>query len=980
MAKPDYYDVTDCENNDKGAPKFCKKSEPGEGTERSCAYDGARVVLMPITDAIHLVHGPIGCAGNSWDNRGARSSDAQLYRRGFTTEMLENDVIFGGEKKLYRAILDLAERYKDQARAIFVYATCVTAMTGDDVEAVCSAAQEFLNKDFCSGQGGKEEAKEAYAKVRRGDSDEANAGMGKKPQLRIPVIPVNTPGFIGDKNIGNRLAGEILFKYVVGTSEPPVLGEYPINLIGEYNIAGDLWGMLPLFDRLGIQILSCFSGDAKFEELRYAHRAKLNIIICSKSLTNLAKKMQRTYGMPYVEESFYGMTDTAKALRDIARELDNIVNGLEKRVMQDRVERLISEEEAKCFAAIAPYRERLEGKSAVLFTGGVKTWSMVNSLRELGVEVLAAGTQNSTLEDFYRMKGLMHKDAKIIEDTSTAGLLAVMREKMPDLIVAGGKTKFLALKTKTPFMDINHGRSHPYAGYEGMVTFSKQLDMTVNNPIWPTLNAPAPWEKSAEELNADVTASAGHGEAFMALAMPSQQDLTPPAPLIRGEHESTPPLIRGGREGLKAATVNPQKNSPALGATMAYLGINNMLGLLHGAQGCSTFIRLQLSRHYKESIALNATAMSEDSAIFGGWENLKKGIGRVIEKFNPEVVGVMTTGLTETMGDDVNKIIQEFRAEHPEHDAVPIIWASTPDYCGSLQEGYATTVEAIVTSLTEGGDLITDQVNLLPGAHLTPADVEELKELIESFGLRLLTIPDISNAMDGHIDEVVSPLSTGGISVEDIRKAGRSAATLYVGDSLAKAAIRLKEKFGIPAYGFTSLTGLAETDCFMEVLSAISGRPIPEKHRRWRSRLMDAMVDSHYQFGTKKVAIALESDNLKTLTGFLAGMGCEIQAALSATRTRGLDGLSCDNVFVGDLEDLEEAGKGADMIVANSNGRQAATKLKIGAHLRAGLPVFDRLGAHQKMWVGYRGTLNLIFEIANLFQANAKEAQKLAHN
>ncbi len=924
MAKPDYYDVTDCETNDKGAPKFCKKSEPGEGTERSCAFDGARVVLMPITDVIHLVHGPIGCAGNSWDNRGARSSDSQLYRRGFTTEMLENDVIFGGEKKLYKAILDLADRYKDQARAIFVYATCVTAMTGDDVEAVCTAAAE---------------------------------------KIAIPIIPVNTPGFIGDKNIGNRLAGEILFKYVIGTTKPPILGEYPINLIGEYNIAGDLWGILPLFDPLGIQILSCFSGDARFEELRYAHRAKLNIIICSKSLTNLAKKMQKNYGMPYLEESFYGMTDTAKALRNIARELDNIVNGLEKRVMQDRVERLIEEEETKCRTAIAPYRERLAGKTAVLFTGGVKTWSMVNSLRELGVEVLAAGTQNSTLEDFYRMKGLMHKDAHIIDDTSTAGLLEVMRDKRPDLIVAGGKTKFLALKTKTPFMDINHGRSHPYAGYEGMVTFSRQLDMTVNNPIWAALNAPAPWEKCRGDrplapAENYVTTALSHAETFLA------EDIS----------------ISRVKVSTKAATVNPQKNSPALGATMAYLGIDNMLGLLHGAQGCSTFIRLQLSRHYKESIALNATAMSEDSAIFGGWDNLKKGIGRVIEKFAPEVVGVMTTGLTETMGDDVSSAIKQFREEKPEHADVPIIWASTPDYCGSLQEGYAAAVEAIVSTLAEGGAVIPGQINLLPGAHLTPADVEELKELVDSFGLKVLTIPDISNAMDGHIDEVVSPLSTGGITVEDIKKAGRSCATLYVGDSLAKAALKLKEKFAVPVYGFTSLTGLAESDRFMEVLSAISGRPIPEKHRRWRSRLMDAMVDSHYQFGNKKVALALESDNLKTLTRFLAGMGCEIQAALSATRTRGLDDLPSDNVFVGDLEDLETSAVGADLIVANSNGRQAANKLGIGAHLRAGLPVFDRLGAHQKVWVGYRGTLNLVFETANLFQANAKEAQKLAHN
>ena len=145
------------------------------------------------------------------------------------------------------------------------------------------------------------------------------------------MIPVNTPGFIGDKNIGNRLAGEVLFKYVIGTAEPRQVTQSPtINLIGEYNIAGDLWGMLPLFDRLGIRVLSCFSGDARFEELRYAHRAKLNVIICSKSLTNLAKKMQKTYGMPYMEESFYGMTDTAKALRDIARELDDISTAWKK--------------------------------------------------------------------------------------------------------------------------------------------------------------------------------------------------------------------------------------------------------------------------------------------------------------------------------------------------------------------------------------------------------------------------------------------------------------------------------------------------------------------------------------------------------------------------------------------------------------------------------------------------------------------------
>src|SRR5512140_841601 len=335
MPRPDWYDAPECDRSaEKGAPRFCKRSEPGEGTERSCAFDGARVVLMPITDAIHLVHGPIACAGNSWDNRGARSSGAQLYRRGFTTEVLHNDVVFGGEKKLAAAIRDLAARYAGEAKAIFVYATCVAAMTGDDVEAVCRAAAK---------------------------------------EVSIPVIPVNTPGFIGDKNIGNRLAGEILLEHVIGTAEPERVTDYDVNLIGEYNIAGDLWGMQPLFERLGIRILSCISGDARFEELRWAHRAKLNVIICSKSLTNLARKMRKRWGIPYLEESFYGMTDTAKALRDMARELDLARGGPADTTLRDRVEALVAEEEARCRVRVAPHRARLEGKRAILFTGGVKT-------------------------------------------------------------------------------------------------------------------------------------------------------------------------------------------------------------------------------------------------------------------------------------------------------------------------------------------------------------------------------------------------------------------------------------------------------------------------------------------------------------------------------------------------------------------------------------------------------------------------------
>ena len=429
----------------------------------------------------------------------------------------------------------------------------------------------------------------------------------------------------------------------------------------------------------------------------------------------------------------------------------------------------------------------------------------------------------------------------------------------------------------------------------------------------------------------------------------------------------------------KPATVNPQKNSPALGATLAFLGVDRMLGLLHGAQGCSTFIRLQLSRHFKESIPLNSTAMTEDAAVFGGWENLKQGVRRVVEKFRPGVVGVMTSGLTETMGDDVRSALVQLRRDSPELEGTPVIWASTPDYLGSLQEGYAAAVEALV-GLAEGGERLPRQLNLLPGAHLTPADVEELKSLVAAFGFTPLTIPDLSNALDGYLDAQVTPLAEGGVTLDALRTAGRSAATIYVGDSLARAARTLEQAHGVPALGFTSATGLEAVDALVATLSALAGRPPPPELRRWRGRLLDAMADAHYQFGDKRVAVALEADNLKSMVPFLAGMGCEIQAAIAATRTRGLGALPCENVFVGDLEDLEAAAAGADLLVANSNGRQTASRAKVKAHLRAGLPVFDRLGAHQKNWVGYRGTLHLVFEVANLLQAGASEAEKLAHN
>lgn len=439
----------DCKNNDKGAPKLCMRALPGEGAERSCAYDGARVVLMPITDAAHLVHGPIACAGNSWDNRGARSSGSQLFRRGFTTNLVENDIIYGAEEKLCNAIKEINQKH--HPKAIFVYNTCVPSMTGDDVDRVCSQSES---------------------------------------ELGVPVISVNAPGFLGDKNIGNRIAGDLLFKHVIGREDKdaPVYKKDPlaINLIGEYNIAGDIWGVIPDLNNIGIKLQTAITGDARFDALRSAHRASLNVLVCSKSLTNLALQMEKKWGIPFINGSFYGIYETSKTIQEIASHLGDPGLMIRARAYVQKKEELTRE-------AIAPYRKKLQGMTAILFTGGIKTWSMVSTLKELGINVLAGGTQNTTPEDFIHMKEMMDPSAHIIEDTSAAGFLTLIKEKKPDIIVAGGKIKYLAHKTRTPFIDINHGRKLPYAGYQGMITFAQAVSRTVCSPVWDLLQDP--WDE-----------------------------------------------------------------------------------------------------------------------------------------------------------------------------------------------------------------------------------------------------------------------------------------------------------------------------------------------------------------------------------------------------------------------------------------------------------------------------------------------------
>jgi len=424
---------------------------------------------------------------------------------------------------------------------------------------------------------------------------------------------------------------------------------------------------------------------------------------------------------------------------------------------------------------------------------------------------------------------------------------------------------------------------------------------------------------------------------------------------------------------------NPQKNSPALGATLAYLGVNGLLALLHGSQGCSSFIRLQLSRHYKEPIPLNSTALLEDSVIFGGWEHLKKGIAVAADKYKPQIIGVMSSGLTETYGDDMVSALASLRLERPDLKDMPVVLASTPDYIGSMQEGYSRTVEALVTTLaghqmkTSGqfdAQAIATNVDpaltiaLLPGCHLTPGDVDELKEIVMEFGFNPITVPDLSISLDGHAELEAAPVVQGGTLLEDFQRLPKCRACLSFGLSMEKAGDILKKTYNIPHFNFPSLTGLTATDTFILTLAKLSGKAVPEKLLRQRSRLLDTLADFHDRLGGLKVAVALEMDLLYSLASSLVEVGAEITVALSASGA-GIHKLSLPiPIEVGDLETLEERAGQSTLIIANSNGRQAAGLLKL-PHLRAGLPVFDRAGYPQKRWIGYEGTQQFLFDTLN---------------
>jgi len=416
---------------------LCEKhSTAGAVSQRACVFCGSRVVLYPITDALHIVHGPIGCAAYTWDIRGARSSGQQLHRNSFSTDLRENEVIFGGERVLESSLMQLITQHAP--KAAFVYGTCISGLIGDDIDAVCARVEK---------------------------------------RSGIPVRPVASEGFKGTKSDGYKAACRALFS-IIGTADTSGISRHSINIMGDFNIAGETWMIREYFEKIGIEVVSSITGDGKIDDIKKCHGAALNVVQCSGSMLHLAELMKKKYGVPYIRVSYFGSGDMTQALFDVAR-------FFEDRELLEKTAMLIEEEEAKLQQTIDQYLPRLKGKKATVYVGGAfKAFSMVKALRQVGMVTAVVGSQTGNPDDYRQLVELCDPDTIIVDDSNPVELAQFSLEKGVDLFIGGVKERPLAYKLGIGFCDHNHERKIALAGFEGMKNFILEVAASTLSPVW----------------------------------------------------------------------------------------------------------------------------------------------------------------------------------------------------------------------------------------------------------------------------------------------------------------------------------------------------------------------------------------------------------------------------------------------------------------------------------------------------------------
>jgi nitrogenase molybdenum-cofactor synthesis protein NifE len=413
-----------------------KPSLAGSVSQRACVFCGSRVVLYPIADAIHLVHGPIGCAAYTWDIRGALSSGPQLHRNSFSTDLRELDVVYGGEKKLEAALHELIAQH--HPNAAFVYSTCIVGLIGDDVSAVCRRVSE---------------------------------------KTGIPVLPVHSEGFRGTKRDGYRAACEALYK-LTGSGDTQDIGRCSINILGDFNLAGETWIIRDYFKRIGIDVVACVTGDARVADIARLHGAKLNLVQCSGSMIHLARMLENDFAIPFKRVSFFGIEDMASALYETVKFFDDAA-------LMERAQSLVRSEVDAITPQLKRYRQVLSGKKAAVYVGGAfKAFSLIRALRLLGMQTAVVGSQTGDKDDYRQLQDISDPGTIIVDDSNPLELARFCLEKNVDLFIGGVKERPIAYKLGIGFCDHNHERKEPLAGFVGMLNFAREVYGTVASPVW----------------------------------------------------------------------------------------------------------------------------------------------------------------------------------------------------------------------------------------------------------------------------------------------------------------------------------------------------------------------------------------------------------------------------------------------------------------------------------------------------------------
>ncbi|MDY0164564.1 nitrogenase molybdenum-iron protein alpha chain [Desulfobotulus sp.] len=478
------------------------RTVPGIITQRGCSYAGCKgVVLGPTRDIVNITHGPVGCAYYSWltrrnQTRPESETDENFMTYCFTTDMQEEHIVFGGEKKLKQAIQEAYDLF--HPKAISVFATCPVGLIGDDIHAVTREMKE---------------------------------------KLGINVFAFSCEGYKGvSQSAGHHIANNGIFTHVVGLDDTIGKGKFRINLLGEYNIGGDSFEIERILDACGITLVSTYSGNSSIDHFANSHTADLNAIMCHRSINYMAEMMETKFGIPWIKVNFIGAESTAKSLRKIAQYFED-------EELKARVEEVIAAEMPAVKVSLEKVKPRCEGKRAMLFVGGSRAHHYQDLFAELGMETLAAGYEFGHRDDYEGRKVLpsikVDADSRNIEELHITpdakryvprkdeeslkkleneglafreyeGLMPDMKENTlviddishfetekliemfkPDIFCAGIKEKYAIQKSGIPMKQLHsYDSGGPYAGFKGAINFYEEIERMVNAKVWSYITPP----------------------------------------------------------------------------------------------------------------------------------------------------------------------------------------------------------------------------------------------------------------------------------------------------------------------------------------------------------------------------------------------------------------------------------------------------------------------------------------------------------